>query len=160
MSRFRNQVPEYCGTAYLERFPRCSSTAIIFVSPQREQGPNHSCVSASGPCSSCGLHRLIMMPQHCGNRSKPGSLVYGRRSYSTCSGLYKPFGVATNALRTSTWACKSPNRQTSPATQIVGHRLTFRAGLTRDGPLGLKLVLASRVRQCPDSLSSHEEPGH
>ena len=54
----------------LERFPRCSSTAIIFVSPQREQGPNHSCVSASGPCSRCGLHRLIMMPQHCGNRSK------------------------------------------------------------------------------------------
>ena len=60
---------ERCWSA-LERFPRCSSTAIIFVSPQREQGPNHSCVSASGPCSRCGLHRLIMMPQHCGNRSK------------------------------------------------------------------------------------------
>ena len=53
----------------LERFPQCCGIIINRCSPQCEQGPLADTQEWFGPCSRCGLTKMIAVLEHRGNRS-------------------------------------------------------------------------------------------
>ena len=59
----------------LERFPQCCGIIINRCSPQREQGPLADTQEWFGPCSRCGLTKLIAVLEHRGNSSNPTGII-------------------------------------------------------------------------------------
>ena len=78
----------------LERFPQCCGIIINRCSPQREQGPLADTQKWFGPCSRCGLTKMIAVLEHRGNRSNI-SQAFGLKQ---CDSLAKMFEAAARTV--------------------------------------------------------------